>query len=563
MPATLAPSPKAPSVMTLLQAQLAQSLDTWRVAGLETPNLWPGGEQSPEADALREACRFDLARFMRHFFPGRCADPFNAMHLDICAMRRQRLETGVRGWRDVTIATRGSAKTTVKLIEDIHDALYRTEQYILICGANADEAREKVKDILYEFETNAELLRIFGPQKTRNWKQADFTTATGCSIRAISPKGKVRGALRHGVRPTKIRLDDAEDPETVLTPLQRQRFHDFFTKDVVPLGVEGHTNYDVIGTILHPESELAQLRSNPGYTVRTYQAVQSFADTPEAWDLWRQWRELVLDLDNPERLTDARTFYEAHESAMLHGVAVLWPERQGMRYMDLMLLRIVDGESAFWQERQNDPQQDESYLFDLDAIATCRLEPEGLRRQDGRYVLYATMSSFIAFYDPTPGTQSDQADWAACPVVCQDSSGYQYVVDAYLNQLDSQDAQLDGVVDVCCRWQVSKLGIESNGFQANLVDALRQKFVARASAEGTHYEPMLVPVKHSGAKNNKTLRIRTLQSPLTNHWLWFAASLPGEWWRQFGAFTTLTTDNVDDSCDSLAGARAMLLTGEI
>ena len=73
---------------------------------------------------------------------------------------------------------------------------------------------------------------------------------------------------------------------------------------------------------------------------------------------------------------------------------------------------------------------------------------------------------------------------------------------------------------------------------------------------------MIVPVKHSGARNNKTVRIRTLQSPLHNHWLQLAQTLPAACWHQLRDFTVLTTDNVDDFPDSLAGARAMLLTGE-
>ena len=522
--------------------------------------LWPLGGRDATSRRLQEDCRFNSRLFHEVFFPDMCTAPWTNMHLDFFRQADEKARGNLRGLRDVTAAPRGSAKTSIKGKGiPIWEGLYGYENYILICSATQEMARDKTKDIRDVFDTHQRMREVYGPQETADWRQAYFETVSGCIYRAFTPRTAIRGILRKNRRVSKLLPDDAEDRETVLTELRRQRFLDWWNMDVVRLGDE-RTNIDAIGTILHPESLLASLLKNPGYEKHFYQSVISFADTPEAWELWRQWRLMVLDLDNPQRLLDARAFYEVHEEVMLHGVEVLWPSRKS--YYALMLSRITESETAFWSEEQNAPAKDESYLFDLAQIATVRLTPAGVIRQDGRLVRYAEMDAFVGFFDPTPGTQKLTADWAACPIVCQDRHGYQYCVDAYLSQLDSQDAQLDGVVDVCCKWHVAKLGIESNGFQAGLVDILHQKFAARAKDEGSTYAPMLVPVKHSGARNNKTVRIRALQSPLHNGWLQLAESLPGEAWRQLSNFTVLTTDNVDDFDDALTAARAMLLMGE-
>lgn len=527
-------------------------LDTHYVPGIETPTIWPQGATDDESVTLREACRYDVKRFIEAFFPDMCTAPFTHMHEEFFARANTIARERRRGVRDATAAPRGSAKTSTKgKVFLIWEGLYLHETYTLICSATRDMARDKTKEIRDTFESNQRLIQVYGPQATSHWRQGDFQIATGALYRAFTPRTAIRGLLRENKRPSKIVPDDAEDRETVLTPLRRQRFLDWWNADVMKLG-DQDTNIDAIGTVLHPDSLLASLLSNPGYTSRVYQSVEHFADTPEAWALWTTWRQLVLDLDDADRLAHALAFFQAHEAAMLAGVQVLWPARKS--YYALMLSRLTESEQAFWSEEQNAPTQDESYLFDLAQVATVEIGPEALTRQDGRVVRYADMDAWVAFYDPTPGTQKLTADCAACPVVCQDRNGYQYCVETYLSALDTQDGQLDAVVDLCVRWQVPTLGIESNGYQANLVDALAQKFATRGP-----YAPMIVPVLHSGARNNKTVRIRTLQSPLDNHWLHLATTLPTEAWTQLAEFSSLTTENRDDFPDSLAAARAMIL----
>jgi hypothetical protein len=532
-----------------------------------THERWPFGSTAPDDVTLREQCEWDDARFIRHFFPAMATEPFNPMHLDFFAERQSR--HGSRGHRDATASPRGSAKTSVKgKAAIIKDIVYRHERYVAICSANDDLARDKVKDIRDEFDTNAELIRVYGPMRTRDWRMSDFITANQCRVRAFTPRTKVRGFLWNNLRPTKIVLDDAEDPETCLTLLRRERFVQWYNNDVTKLGT-ADTNYEIIGTILHPESLLAQLLQNPGYQHRFYQAVLHFAEGPDAWGLWSRWRTILCDLDNENRLSDALDFFHAHEATMLHGVRVLWPERKSESYYALMLDRVIHGESAFWQERQNSPTKDSTYLFDVDAIGRITVEPDGILREDGRYVRWMDMRAIIAFYDPTPGDMPQnkdiallsKRDFAACPVLMQDRHGYSYVIDSYCEQTDDSDAQMDAIVDMCWKWQVEKLGIETNAFQATLVKSFTEKFAAEATRRGRQWSPMLVPIKQT---RNKVLRIRTLQPPLTNRWLWLSDKLPARAWHELSDFTVLAgKNNRDDWLDAVQAGLTMLSTQNV
>ncbi len=516
----------------------------------QEPERWPGGANDPETVALRDACAFNQQLFMETFFPDACRHPFSQMHLDFFALENQRIRDNVRGWRDATAAPRGNGKSTLKSkVQVIHKILYGYERYILICSANSELARDKVREIRDIFTENTRLIHAYGPQETRDWRQSDFITACGARVRAFTPRSKARGLLWRNRRPTLILLDDAEDPETVLTPLRRERFAAWYANDVSKLG-DAETNFDVVGTILNPQSLLAELLKNPGYNARLYHAVIHFADTTEAWNLWSQWREILLDLQNPQRLQDAEAFFHQHEAEMLAGAQVLWPESEN--YYQLMLSRIVDGESSFWQEKQNTPLGDARYLFNMDAAAYCTVRPNEIVRHDHTLVSWNEISDLAAYWDPTPDkTKAQGSDYAACVVVARDTYGYIYVLDAYVKQEASTDQQIADVAYMLHQWRVPLLGLEGNSFQSLMANNLRQAIAKLNQEAGTEWDCDIIPVVNM---KNKILRIRSLEPLVNNHWLQFARTLDAQAYVQMGEFLPVTNAGHDDFPDALEGA---------
>ena len=517
----------------------------WCLATLPTPPRWPAG--ASDAEDVRLALEWDLRTWAQTFFPDLCAVPWSSMHDDFFTRHAQR--HGARGWRDVTAAPRGHGKTTVKgKLEILHDIVYRHERYIGICSANADLARDKVKDIRDALADNMELRRVYGPLDTREWRMADFITKNGVRCRAFTPRSKVRGFLWHGQRLTKIVLDDAEDPEMMLTELRRQRFSQWFKSDVSKLG-DGDTNFDVIGTILHPQSLLSELLDNPGFTPSRYQAVIAFADGQDPWDLWRQWRDIIVNLSDPHRLHHGRQFYLDHEEAMMHGVEALWPARES--YYELMLNRIIEGEASFWMEKQNEPLSDERYIFDMDHAAYCRIQPDGIIRADGTMIPFVSLHDSAAYWDPTPPKKEAAGhDYACCVVAMKDQHGYIYIVDTYIDQEISTTNQIDAIVDLLWRWHVPMIGIESNGFATLLTSDMRESIAKRAQEEGIAWNVDLMPIVNT---RNKVLRIRTLEPLVSNGWLQFSNNLHAEFYRQFAEFLPIADAGFDDAPDAVNG----------
>ncbi len=518
----------------------------------ETTDPWPGGDPA-EAD-VREACRSDSRLFCETFFPEVCRQPFNALHLAMFALRDQRIQDNVRGWRDVTAAPRGSGKTSIKQILVVHDCLYRIEKYIGVGSANFDHARDKVKSIRDIFTENAELVRVYGEQDTGTpshpgrWTEHDFITRTGVRVRAFTPKMKTRGFLWNGSRLTKALFDDVEDQELVLTPLRRERLLTWLQSDIAKLG-EHDLCMDGIGTVLHPESMLATLLKNPGFRAETYRAVVRFADGDEAVALWSQWRDIVLDLDNPARLEDAHAFYLAHEAAMLEGSEVLWPEAQSYEY--LMLDRIIFGETAFWTERQNAPMQDSRFIFNMDTALWFARREDALIRSDGKLVHLLDMTNLAGYWDPTPDRSQTSGDFTCFTVGMKDKYGYIYLVDAYCAQEPSTDVALDAIVDLIWYYRIPLIGLEINGFASLLTNELRRKIDEKAQREQQPWAVSFVPIKNM---RNKILRIKTLDPLVANGWLAFDEHLPPALVQQFRDFIPIEGMNkFDDGPDSAEG----------
>lgn len=468
------------------------------------------------------------------------------MHLDFC---RAEANPERRGRREAIAAPRGNAKTTLKLlIKALHAIVYEYEPFILIMGHSAQEAENKVKDILKELESNLKLKQVFGDLAPQKASKKEFITTTGIKIQAKSRGQQVRG-LKHGVhRPSLIICDDIESLEGVLTPEQRSKTREWFLKDVSKCGqLDGSTNIIVIGTCLHPESLLCELLQSPGWHGSRYQSILSYASNQS---LWGEYQKILTDLSNPQRQEAAFDFYQQHETDMLQGAKVLWPEGEPYEY--LMRLLIHEGTASFNSEKQNEPYDPERQLFNMKQAKRFKLVYEG-----GRFlgVLWLDGSNrgipsdqfvkFIAFHDPAMGqkpSQSRPPDYSAIIVLAQDRNGYMYCLDATIER-DTPKSQVQKAFRLHDQWGFETLYFEDNASQA----LMKQIYTDAIEKEGQHRQLRIMGVHQT---EDKFKRISTLEPDIANGYLLFNETLNPRLIDQLTYFPT----SYDDGPDALHGA---------
>ena len=166
-----------------------------------------------------------------------------------------------------------------------------------------------------------------------------FRTRVLC--KGVEQMGSVRGSKFGAYRPDAILCDDMEDDEMVRSPERRQNLKDLYDDALIKAGDKKLVDVDVVGTILHDDSLMAELVSSGAYTdykklffkARFDNSVTGVKESlwPEKWS--------VDDLNEMEKLKPASFAKEMQgdpSSGTMEGV-----QSEDFRYWDVIENSIV------------------------------------------------------------------------------------------------------------------------------------------------------------------------------------------------------------------------------
>ncbi|MDR1702663.1 MAG: hypothetical protein LBR56_07790, partial [Sporomusaceae bacterium] len=300
--------------------------------------------------------------FARAYFPEYIPSELPGLHREWCGDFKSVVEKG-GGSSVVRVAPRGHAKTTFwDFIFPNWAILYKKKRYVLILSDTYDQALSFITNIKDVFENNERVKEDFGSLEGKIWQEAKIVTATGITVEALGVGMKVRGRRNKEKRPDLIIADDLENDENTNTPEQRRKLKLWYKRALRRAGA-AYTDFFIVGTIINDDSLLAELTRTPGYDIKVYSAVISFADRE---DLWDEWKAIFTNLENPGREKDAANFFKKNKTAMLRGSRILWEKGNPNfpdGYYSIIRARVIDGEESFWSELQNDPKSSEEKFF--------------------------------------------------------------------------------------------------------------------------------------------------------------------------------------------------------
>lgn len=188
--------------------------------------------------------------------------------------------------RLIVAAPRGFAKSKISsVIYPIWLACTGHKKEIVIISASETLAKEMLRQIKLELESNQKILQLFGDIRTDKWSETHIITSTGVSIRARGAGGQIRG-----FRPDCLLFDDIETDETVKSEEQRKKLKDWMMKAAIPTLTPGGQMI-MVGSIIYYLALLNDLLDAPnGWTKMKILAYKDFDERagnetwPELWD---------------------------------------------------------------------------------------------------------------------------------------------------------------------------------------------------------------------------------------------------------------------------------------
>lgn len=320
---------------------MAKSVETGSINTAFPEGVLPeGGKRVAVADPTYKLFEENPILFGKFYFPHHFRDRSPYFHWLILESNSD---------YTATEAPRGSAKSTiVSFLKPTHKICFKKKRFIVIVQNTYKKAVGTLEGIKDEFRWNERIKSDFGIELEKDsegdtiFRHKDgFRTRVLC--KGVEQIGAIRGEKFGAYRPDHIIGDDMEDDEMVKSSERRQTLKDLFDNALIPSGDVKNLTVDIIGTILHDDSLMAELVSLDKYV---------------------QYRKLFFKARFENKVTGRR------ES--------LWPERWSVAELDLMEKEKPD---TFAKEMQGDPSSGSLETISREDFRRWKVE-------EGQAVLY-------------------------------------------------------------------------------------------------------------------------------------------------------------------------------
>ena len=442
-------------------------------------------------------CAESLELFAKTYFPSVFTSEFCVMHKevfssseDMILRRKNRKNYYVRA------APRGHGKSQViSFLLIIWCIVYKYKQNILLVSDTLDQAKSFISAIKTELEENELIQRDFGSLiSEEKWAQDKIVTSNKVQVYGRGAGQKLRGNKYGSIRPQLVIIDDLENDEAVETEAQRRKLFNWFMKALIPVGTPT-TDYIYIGTVLHYESLLQKLLTEPSFSMwnrKRYQAIQHFSESP----LWDEWETMMLDENNSQAYEDSYQFYLTRREEMLDGVESLWPQSGRDYYENMMELRISDP-GAFASEYQNEP-----------------VDPSQAEFLTDWFDYYYELPEIIGVYgacDPSLG--KSRSDRAAIIWAGKDANGYLYILEVNMGRYHP-DHLIEMIIAGAMKYsdKLRSVSIETVQFQAMFKDEVAKRGLNAG---------IQIPITEFNDKTPKEIRLRGLVPRIKNKYIKF------------------------------------------
>ncbi|HBF7594800.1 TPA: phage terminase large subunit [Clostridioides difficile] len=418
-------------------------------------------------------------------------------HIELCSKLDELEDTPTKkiAWS----CPRGHGKSAyLSNIFPVHQVIFKKRHYILIVSETERMSQRFVEWVADQLKFNEKLRADFGevlsPNKMSNESDniEGFITHTSIKVQSASMGKQLRGARNGAYRPDLVILDDLESAKNTNTKELRDKNLHWFNSVIVPIGDITRTSYIYMGTLVHSSGLLPEVLKRSDYDGKIYSAIVSEPDHPE---MWEHLENMLKDVDNPNRLDEAKDYYNQNREMMDSGVKTLWSER--FTYFELMAIKVNVGSRAFASEYLNKPSDDE----------TCIFKPDYFMYYDDKDLWEGNRKIHLdvyGFWDIAIGKNS-RSDYNAITIIGRDNrTGVIYVLDTFAEKIPMHKA-LQVAMEMIIKWRPRVFGVETVQAQYDMYRQLREMLMKNGI-----YNTRLLAFNPKGKKEDRIEQLEPL-----------------------------------------------------
>lgn len=221
-----------------------------------------------QKDSVLGVCQRSTEAFSLAFYPNRFHRPFSSqIHQPIFS----KLDNA-KSQKVAIAAPRGTGKTSIfTLAYPSRRICFQDAHNILIISDNQSHAIRQTETLKRHLTTNPQITKVFGdlkPSGDTTFSKEQWITSSNISVQPLGAGQQLRGQLHEDFRPDLVIVDDLEDKEGVRNQERRDILKEFVLEDILGMFDLADKNWKlcVIGTILHEDSLLNTLITDPAYS---------------------------------------------------------------------------------------------------------------------------------------------------------------------------------------------------------------------------------------------------------------------------------------------------------
>ena len=422
---------------------------------------------------------------------------------------------------------------------------YKHKTYVLICSDIGSTAEKFIKDIKDNMIENSYIESAFGKlldDKNRdficNATQLEFTNKT--FVEAISSTSPMRGRKYKNVRPDLIILDDYQSEDDCRTEEAREKKWKKYSDDVKfakqrPIKRDGKvikkgTVLMAWGTQQHKECFYSRLIKAPTWTFKKEKGV--LVDSVDEYfnsGLWLEFRNILNNFKNENRLYDAKEFYYGHQKEMQF--KTLWSE-----FWDCLELALdyFENPNSFKQEVQGDVDSIGEKWF-----KRVNTEPRNIIES------HEFIKTMIIVDPASSGGKKN--DYSAFLVGSEGTNKCKYARKAELAKINARnefDKYIDHIIELLLEYtDATHVSIEKNTFNGADANQLEKKI-----KEHDILKYRNITIINEMQRRNKDDKISTIV-PYVNNGTFIFAEEDSEFIEQFMDFAGQRYTVHDDAAD--------------